>query len=121
MDWQISLYTAREVFCQHCDLNTDNEHQHAQFILQYLNLKQAGLLEVQSLKETDKAITVIVSPVEGTNRNAISAIAIPYNLQEEDVCPEIRFLKADFLTIVRCGARAFNLSNTWSEMLSASS
>ena len=70
VDWQISLYTAREVFRQHRDLNTDDEHQRAQFILQYPNLKQAGLLEVQSLTETDKAITVIVSPVEGTNQNA---------------------------------------------------
>ena len=104
MDWQIGLYTAREVFRQHRDLNTDDEHQRAQFILQYPNLKQAGLLEVQSLTETDKAITVIVSPVEGTNRNAISAIAIPYNLQEEDVSPEIRFLKGGFLTIEQATA-----------------
>ena len=104
LDWQIGLYTAREVFRQHCDLNTDDEHQRAQFILQYPNLKQAGLLEVQSLTETNKAITVIVSPVEGTNRNAISAIATPYNLQEEDVSPDIRFLKGGFLTIEQATA-----------------
>ena len=93
LGWKIGLYTAREVFRQHRDLNTDDEHQRAQFILKYPNLKQARLLEVQSLTETDKAITVIVSPVEGTTRNAISAIAIPYNLQDEDESQEIRFSK----------------------------
>ena len=52
---------------------------------------------MQSLTETDKAGTVIVSPAEGTTRNAISAIAIPYNLQDEDESLEIRLLKRVFL------------------------
>ena len=104
LDCQIGLYTAREVFRLHRDLNTNDEHQRAQFILQYPNLKHAGLLEVQLLTKTDKAITVIVSPVEGTTRNAISAIAIPYNLQDEDESPEICFLKGGFLTIEQATA-----------------
>ena len=104
LDWQVGFYTALEVFRQHRDLNTDDEHQRAQFILQYPNLKQAGLLEVQSFTKTDKAITVIVSSVEGSTRNAISEIAIPYNLQDEDVSPEIRFLKGGFLTIEQATA-----------------
>ena len=45
LDWQIGLYTAREVLRQHRDLNTDNEHQREKFILQYPSLKQAGLHE----------------------------------------------------------------------------
>ena len=59
---------------------------------------------MQSLTETDKAITVIVCPVEGTNLNAISAIAISYNLQDNDVNLEIRFLKGGFLTIEQATA-----------------
>ena len=51
---------------------------------------------MQSHTETDKAITVIVSPVEGATQNAISAIAVPYNPQDEDICLEIRFLKGCF-------------------------
>ena len=98
LDWQTSLYTAWELFCQHHDLNTDDEHQQAQFIMQHPNLKQAGLLEVQSLMETDKAIIVIVLPVEGTTWNAISAIAIQHNLRDKDVSLEICFLKGGFLT-----------------------
>jgi len=90
-------YTTREVFRQQRDLNTDDEHPRVQFILQYPNL--AGLLKVQSLTKTNKAFTIIVSPVEGTTRNVISAVAIPYNLQDEDESPEIRFLKGSLLTI----------------------
>ena len=48
---------------------------------------------MQSLTEADKAITVIVSRVEGNTRNEISAIVIPYNLQDEDESQEIRFSK----------------------------
>ena len=66
--------------------------------MQHPNLKQAGLLEVQSLMETDKAIIVIVLPVEGTTWNAISAIAIQHNLQDKDVSLEICFLRGGFLT-----------------------
>ena len=98
MDWQIGLFSAREVFHQHGDLNTDDEHQREQFIMQHPNLKQAGLFKVQSLKETDKAIPVIVLPVEGTTWNVISAIDIPCNLQDSSqssrrASQEIRFFK----------------------------
>ena len=41
LHWQIGLYTAQEVFRWHRDINTDDEHQRAQIILQYPNLKQS--------------------------------------------------------------------------------